>query len=104
MSTAIRSSYYDIPSFVAEMKRRCTKDDLLYPLLDFFNRSHLKIAAMQHKRYNNDRYRETRQLAGNSCGEPRLKDTVSYLMAYMLREGIIRGAARARALEAYTSV
>jgi nucleoside-diphosphate-sugar epimerase len=81
--------YYDIPTFVAEMKRRCVKDDPIYPLLDFFSRSHLKIAAMQHKRYNNNRYREARQLSGNGYADPQLQETVSYLMAYMLREGII---------------
>jgi thioester reductase-like protein len=86
--------YYDIPTFVAEMTRRCPKDDPLYPLLDFFNRSHSKIAAMQHKRYNNDRYREARQLSGNSYPDPTLQQTVSYLMSYMLREGIIPGSPR----------
>ena len=81
--------YYDIPSFLAELKRRCRKDDPLFPLMDFFNRSQSKIAAMQHKRYNNDRYREARQLSGHGRGDPLLKDTVSYLMTYMLRRGII---------------
>lgn len=96
--------YYDIPSFVAEMKRRCAQDDPLYPLLDFFTRSHLKMAAMQYKRYNNDRYREARQLAGNAGGDPALRDTVSYLMAYMVREGLIAGAASKQTLEARACV
>jgi thioester reductase-like protein len=81
--------YHDIPSFVAEIKRLCTKGDPLYPLLDFINQSYLKIAAMQHKRYNNDLYRDAREQSVNSCSDPLLKDTVSYLMAYMIREGII---------------
>ncbi|UCG14951.1 MAG: thioester reductase domain-containing protein [Deltaproteobacteria bacterium] len=86
--------YYDIPTFVAEITRRCAKEDPLYPLLDFFNRSHPKITAMQHKRYGNDRYREARQLSGNSYSQPTLQQTVSYLMSYMLREGIIAGSPR----------
>jgi thioester reductase-like protein len=86
--------YYDIPTFVAEMTRRCAKGDPLYPLLDFFNRSHPKITAMQHKRYNNDRYREARQLSGNSYPHPTLQQTVSYLMSYMLREGCIASSPR----------
>ncbi len=90
--------YYDPPDFVAEMQRRCTKNDPLYPLLDFFNRSHLKITAMQHKRYNNEQYREARALSGNGY-DPKLKDTVSYLMTYMLREGVIQGATGTRTLE-----
>lgn len=92
-------TYYDIPTFVAEMNRRCGKDDLLYPLLDFFNRSHLKIAAMQHKRYSNDRYREARAQSDNGRADPPLRDTVSYLMAYMRREGLIEASDRARAPE-----
>jgi thioester reductase-like protein len=88
--------YYDIPSFVAEAKRRCAQTEPLYPLLDFFTRSHLKMAAIQHKRYSNDRYREARQLAGNDNGDPTLTETVSYLMASMVREGLISEAARVR--------
>ncbi len=86
--------YYDIPTFAAEITRRCPKDDPLYPLLDFINRSHPKIAAMQDKRYGNDRYRVARQLSGNRSPQPTLQQTVSYLMSYMLREGIIAGSPR----------
>ena len=80
--------YYDIPDFVTELKRRCTADNLLYPLLDFFNRSQTKIAAMQRKRYNNDNYRAARK--DNGDPEPSLKETVAYVMSYMLRTGLIR--------------
>ena len=83
--------YYDIQKFAVEMKRLCTSDNLLYPLLDFFNRSQEKIAAMQQKRYDNDNYREARRLSGRPS-EPALEEIVSYLMAYMRREGLIRGS------------
>jgi len=86
-------AYYPIPEFVAEMNRRCTKDDLVFPLLDFFNRSHPKILAMSHKRYNNDRYREARDRSGAGREDPRLVATVAYLMAFLLREGLIPQAA-----------
>ena len=82
--------YYDIPDFVTEMKRRCTPGNLLYPLLDFFNHSQRKIAAMQRKRYNNANYRAARNASGNGDSDPPLKDTVAYVMSYMLREGLIR--------------
>jgi thioester reductase-like protein len=84
-----RFEYYDIPGFIAEMNRRCTNDDPLYPLLDFFNRSYWKIAAMQLKRYNNAQYRKARDQSGHGRCDPPLKDTVSYLMAYMLRAGLV---------------
>ena len=81
--------YYDIPRFIAEMNRRCTSSDPLYPLLDFFNQSYWKIAAMQLKRYNNEQYRNARKQSGGHS-DPLLKDTISYLMAYMLRTGVIK--------------
>jgi len=86
--------YYDIPTFITEMTRRCAMEDPLYPLLDFFNRSHPKIAAMQDKRYNNDRYLEAKQLSGNCAPHPTLQQTVSYLMSHMLCEGSIAGSPR----------
>lgn len=73
--------YYDIPEFVAELKRRCTPDEPLYPLIDFFTRSQEKLAAMQQKRYNNDQYRAARKTA-----DPSLEEVVSYLMQYMVGE------------------
>lgn len=84
--------YYDIPEFVTELKRRCTPDNLLYPLLDFFNRSQTKIAAMQRKRYNNDNYRAARKASGKDNSNPSLEDTVAYVMSYMLRAGLIRNS------------
>ena len=81
--------YLPIPGFVAEMNRRATKSDPIYPLLDFFNRSHEKIAAMQHKRYDNEGYRAARDRTGVGRADPTLGDTVDYLMAFLLKEGLI---------------
>lgn len=71
------------------MNRRCTQDDLLYPLLDFFNRSSSKIAAMQLKRYSNEEYRQARKRCGVTRMDPTLEETVSYLITYMRRRGLI---------------
>jgi len=57
--------------------------------LDFFNRSHPKIAAMSHKRYSNDGYRQARDRSGAGLKDPPLSKTVAYLMAFVLREGMI---------------
>lgn len=83
--------YYEIPGFIAELNRRCTRSDPLYPFLGFLNQSHRKIAAMQLKRYNNQCYGKARDRSVNGRSDPSLKDTVSYLMAYMLREGLVSG-------------
>jgi thioester reductase-like protein len=72
--------YYDIPEFATELKHRCTPDEPLYPLIDFFTRSQEKLAAMQQKRYNNAQYRAARKTA-----DPSLEEVVSYLMQYMGR-------------------
>jgi len=92
--------YYDIPRFIEEMNRRATPDDPVYPLLDFFNRSQVKLAAMQHKRYSNDGYRQARAASGGRP-DPILTDTVSYLMRHMIEEGLVArdgvdGVARAQ--------
>jgi hypothetical protein len=81
--------YYDIPGFIAEMNRRCTPSDPLYPFLGFINQSRRKIAAMELKRYNNEHYGKARDRSVNGRCDPSLKDTVSYLMTYMLREGLV---------------
>jgi thioester reductase-like protein len=83
-------TYYDIPGFIDEMNRRCTKADPLYPLLDFFNRSASKIAAMQLKRYRNDRYHEAKQRSASGRADPTLADTASYLVAFLREQGLIR--------------
>jgi thioester reductase-like protein len=83
-------TYYDIPDFIEEMNRRCTKEDPMYPLLDFFNRSASKISAMQLKRYRNDEYHNARERSGMGRSDPALKDTMSFMMSYMLSKGLIR--------------
>jgi len=82
-------AYFDVPRFVTEINRRCGPDDPLYPLVDFFNRSHRKIAAMQHKRYRSDRYREAREKSGAGRRDPPLRETVSSIITFMRREGLI---------------
>jgi thioester reductase-like protein len=81
--------YFEIPEFIEQINRLCTKEDPLYPLVDFFNRSYEKIAAMQHKRYNNEQYQKARDTSKHGRSEPTLDETVMYLVDFMLGEGII---------------
>ncbi|OBH22683.1 hypothetical protein A5692_07030 [Mycobacterium sp. E342] len=55
-----RFDYHDIGSFAAEMNRRCTPRDPIYPLVDFLTRSADKIAAMRDKRSDNTRVMSVR--------------------------------------------
>jgi thioester reductase-like protein len=82
-------TYLDIPEFVAEMNRRSTKDDPIYPLLDFFSRSQKKLTAMQHKRYDNSGYRAARNRAAGARPDPPLTETLAHLMKFMLREELV---------------
>lgn len=75
-------TYYDIPAFIEQMNRLCTRNDPLFPLLDFFNRSAPKIAAMQLKRYRNDIYNEARGRA-DTKPDPELDVTVGYIVQYL---------------------
>lgn len=83
-------THYDIPGFIAEMNRRCTKDDPLYPLLDFFNGSAARIAAMQLKRYSNTAYRQACMLGPGGRADPALSATVASIVSYLRRQGFVR--------------
>jgi thioester reductase-like protein len=88
--------YFDIPMFVKKMNEHCTKSDLLYPLLDFFNRSYERIEAMRDKRYSNELYRAARS-AGQGESDPPLDAVVTFIVEYMKREGLIDDEARSQA-------
>jgi len=85
----VRFEYHDMPSFVTEMRLRSTPDDLVYPLLDFFSRACPRIVAMQNKRYSNECYRAARDACGGQ-DEPSLSRTVSYLMSFLIEEGLVQ--------------
>jgi thioester reductase-like protein len=82
--------YHDIPCFIAEMNRRCAKTDPLYPLLDFFNGSAARIAAMQLKRYSNSGYHEARARSRGGRADPALSATVASIVSYLRTQGLVR--------------
>src|SRR6201999_3517087 len=51
---------FALPDFVPELIRRCRKEDLLFPLLDFLVGSVDNISAMEFKRYDNSSYQMAR--------------------------------------------
>ncbi|MGD1281060.1 thioester reductase domain-containing protein [Mycobacterium seoulense] len=87
-----RFDYHDIGSFAAEMNRRCTTRDPIYPLVDFLTRSADKIAAMRDKRYGNSQYRRARELAAVRLREPALTETVDNLVRFLRSERLITEA------------
>ena len=85
---------FSLPDFVPELIRRCRKDDLLFPLLDFLVGSVDNISAMEFKRYDSSSYQKARDASVWGRPDPSLEDTVNGILKFMYRKGIISVAAR----------
>jgi thioester reductase-like protein len=85
---------FNLPDFVPELIRRCRKEDLLFPLLDFLVGSVDNISAMEFKRYDNSSYQTARDASKWGKPDPSLEDTVNGILKFMHRKGIISVAPR----------
>jgi thioester reductase-like protein len=81
--------YISLEQFIAHMNRHCTRQDLLFPLMAFFNQNHRSIDAMRAKRYDNRQYRQARERATLTMGEPPLDDTVGRIVTFLLDESLV---------------
>jgi len=86
---------FSLPDFVPELIRRCRKEDLLFPLLDFLVGSVDNISSMEFKRYDSSSYQMARNASVWGKPDPSLEDTVNGILKFMYRKGIISVAARA---------
>jgi hypothetical protein len=93
-STGRQFEIFSISEFVPELIRRCRKEDLLFPLLDFLVGSVDNISAMEFKRYESSTYQEARDASKWGIPDPSLEDTVAGILKFMHRKGIISIAAR----------
>jgi thioester reductase-like protein len=93
-STGRQFEIFSIAEFVPELIRRCRKEDLLFPLLDFLVGSVDNISAMEFKRYESSAYQEARDASTCGIADPSLEDTVNGILKFMNRKGIISVAAR----------
>ena len=84
---------FSLPDFVPELIRRCRKEDLLFPLLDFLVGSVDNISAMEFKRYDSSTYQKARDASVWGKADPSLEDTVNGILKFMYRKGIISVAA-----------
>jgi thioester reductase-like protein len=80
---------FKLSAFVPEVIRRCTKDDSLFPLLDFLIGSVDSIASMEFKRYDSSRYQWARDTTKHGKPDPSLEETVLGMLRFMHRKGII---------------
>jgi thioester reductase-like protein len=93
-STGRQFDIYSIADFVPELIRRCRKEDLLFPLLDFLVGSVENISAMEFKRYESSTYQAARDASAWGMPDPSLEDTVNGILKFMHRKGIISVVAR----------
>jgi thioester reductase-like protein len=94
-STGRRFEPFLLPDFVPELIRRCRKEDLLFPLLDFLVGSVDNISKMEFKRYESSTYQAARDASVWGQPDPSLEDTVNGILKFMNRKGIISVAVRA---------
>jgi len=88
-ATGRQFEIFSLPDFVPELIRRCRKEDLLFPLLDFLVNSVDNISAMEFKRYDSSRYQAARNASVWGKPDPSLEDTVNGILRFMQRKGII---------------
>ena len=80
---------FPLEDFVPEVVRRCHKEDLLSPLLNFFVRSAGKISSMEFKRYDNTNYGKYRDLSAWGKKDEPLEDVVLGIYRFMDSRGVI---------------
>src|ERR1700756_612314 len=88
-ATGRQFEVFSLPDFVPELIRRCRKEDLLFPLLDFLVGSVDNISAMEFKRYDSSCYQAARDASARGKPDPSLEDTVNGILRFMQRKGII---------------
>ena len=88
-ATGRQFEIFSLPDFVPELIRRCRKEDLLFPLLDFLVGSVDNISAMEFKRYDSSSYQAARNASAWGKPDPSLEDTVNGILRFMQRRGII---------------
>lgn len=88
-ATGRQFEIFSLPDFIPELIRRCRKEDLLFPLLDFLVGSVDNISAMEFKRYDSAGYQAARNASAFGKPDPSLEDTVNGILRFMQRKGII---------------
>ena len=93
-ATGRQFEIFSLPDFVPELIRRCRKEDLLFPLLDFLVNSVDNISSMEFKRYDSSCYQAARNASVWGKPDPSLEETVNGILKFMNRKGIISVAPR----------
>jgi len=102
-STGRQFDAFTLPEFVPELIRRCRKEDLLFPLLDFLVGSVDNISSMEFKRYDSSTYQAARDASAWGRPDPSLEDTVNGILKFMNRKGIISVTVREEGAESMST-
>ena len=73
----------DLPAFVQQVIRRCTRADPLYPLLDFLVDSVDNISSMEFKRYQSTAYQAARTNAVHAHPDPTLEIVIDGILRFL---------------------
>jgi len=87
--TGRRFQLFPLRDFVPEVIRRCTKEDILFPLLDFLIGSVDNISGMEFKRYDSLCYQQARNSSPWGVADPSLEGTVGGILSFMQKTGLL---------------
>jgi thioester reductase-like protein len=90
--TAMTGEAFEILSnndFVPEIVNRCTKEDILFPLISFLIKSDEKIRNMEFKLYDNSNYRKYRAMSEWGVEDKPLEEVVYGILKFMSDNEII---------------
>ena len=86
---SIQFEAFPLKDFVPEVIQRCTRDDLLYPLLDFLVESVENISAMEYKLYDNSGYRGARDRSPFGLQDAPLESVVAGIVSFLRRKSLL---------------
>lgn len=87
--TGVTFKRFTMKNFVPEIVDTCEREDLLFPLLEFFVRSVDKISSMEFKRYDSTRFQEARNRSPYGQPDPSLEETVRGILLFMKKHKVI---------------
>lgn len=87
--TGRQFKHFDLKDFVPEVIRRCTREDILFPLLDFLIGSVDNISSMEFKLYESSNYRAARDASEHGFPDRPLEEIVDGILVFMKRNGIL---------------
>jgi len=78
-----------LEDFVPEIVNRCTKDDILFPLINFLVKSEKKISKMEFKLYDNSNYKKYRDMSDLGIEDKSIEDVVYGILKFMKDRDVI---------------